>query len=389
MATQRRRRRWLLLAGVTLLLAVGGWWINRQLEPNRLTATVLEKAGAALQLDLRFSGQPEYAFKPEPRLLLPNFSARGADGKIFLSAKRAEILLPWSTITGGEAVITRIQLDRPVLDLPGLRRWMATLPSKPFKLPTLSKGLEVVDGTVQDDSFSVTALALNLPHLKTGDPATVTAKGLLTASSSRMPFELKAAAKTPGLDSDLTADLTAKLPAPPHPVGASSAAIAVPNLSLKLVAHYTYADSKFTLEASSISLQADDPLPSLAGSAKLSLATQLELQFDGALTSWPKTWPALPPSVAKAGEKLPIHLGYRGKPDFSDPLSLVMAREPTVLEATVRIPELKQWLATKDASLLPPLNGKLRTPSLDFDGVQMQGVEIEVSDGAGTGAISP
>lgn len=389
MANPRRRRRGLLLVAVVLVLALGGWWINRQLEPSRLTATVLRKAGAALQLQLKFSGQPEYAFKPEPRLLLPNFSASGADGKIFLSARRAQISLPWSTITGGEAVITRIQLEQPVLNLPGLRRWMATLPKKPFELPTLSKGIEVIDGAVLDESFSVRGLALELPHLKTGDPAAVTAKGQLALSSGTTAFELHAQASTAGLDSNLTLNITAKLPTVAPPVGAASAAIPDRNLKLELIAHYNYLQPNFSLAASSLSLQADDPLPSFTGSAKLNLASQLSLQFDGALTRWPGTWPALPPNVAKAGEKLPVHIDYRGKRDFSDPLSLVMAREPTVFQATVRIPELRQWLAAEDASLIPPLNGKLRTPKLAFDGVELQGVEIELSDGPTSGANSP
>ena len=43
----------------------------------------------------------------------------------------------------------------------------------------------------------------------------------------------------------------------------------------------------------------------------------------------------------------------------------------------------------KDALLMPPLNGKLRTPKLAFDDVELQGVEIELSDGPASGANSP
>ena len=107
-----RARRWSKVAAVFVVVAlVLAWWVNRQLEPERLTRTVLDRAGAQLQLDLRFDGRPEYALRPEPRLLLRGFSARGADGKVFLSAKRLEVSLPWATLTGGEPVITRIELD--------------------------------------------------------------------------------------------------------------------------------------------------------------------------------------------------------------------------------------------------------------------------------------
>ena len=129
MAVSRRGRRWLLaLLVLGLLLAVAGWWIDRQLEPKHLTELVLKQVGESLQLDLRFDGEPDYAFEPEPRLLIPNFSARSTDGRLFLSAKRVEISLPWSTITGDDPVITRIELDQPVLDLPGLRHWQSQRP---------------------------------------------------------------------------------------------------------------------------------------------------------------------------------------------------------------------------------------------------------------------
>jgi hypothetical protein len=89
--------------------------------------------------------------------VLPGFSAAALDGKVFLSAKRAEVSLPWSTITGNEPVITRVELDAPVLDLPGLQRWLASRPPSPFKLPTLEKGVAVSGGVVNGDGWSLRA----------------------------------------------------------------------------------------------------------------------------------------------------------------------------------------------------------------------------------------
>ena len=186
MPASRSGRRWLVVLSVLgLLLAIAAWWVNRQLEPERLTATVLGQVGKSLQLDLRFEGTPEYAFKPEPRLMIPNFSARSTDGRQFLFAKRAQISLPWSTITGDEPVITRIELDQPVLDLPGMRHWLAMRPKEPFKLPTLTKGLRVTDGTVTDDGFAIRSLGLELPRLKTGEPADITARAALSSRKAR------------------------------------------------------------------------------------------------------------------------------------------------------------------------------------------------------------
>lgn len=380
-----RARHWLLTLSVfALLLAIGGWWVNRQLEPNRLTATVLKKAGESLQLELRFEGQPEYALKPEPRLLIPNFSVRAADGKVFLFAKRAEISLPWSTITGDAPVITRIELNQPVLDLPGLRRWLATRPKKPFELPTLSKGMQITGGTVTDDGYAITRLALELPRLKTGEPANVAAKGTFTQDKTVVDFKLDLGTTTPGLESDFTLQTSGELQQSPALVGAASAATAAQTTTkfeLQAAGHYASNDSAFSVDARALKLDGASPLPNLSGKGKLTLAEQMQWDFDGVLLNWPKAWPALPQPLAANTENLPVRLSYLGKSDLSNPLSLIVTREPTVLQASVRIKDLRQWMAAPNGSPLPPIDGTLRTPSLVFDGIELQGVEIEVSDG--------
>ena len=95
MAASPRARRWWKIAAVAAVLsALLAWWVNRQLEPSRLTALVLDRAGKSLQLDISFSGQPDYALRPEPRLRVPKLSVRAPGGKEFLFAERAEISLP-------------------------------------------------------------------------------------------------------------------------------------------------------------------------------------------------------------------------------------------------------------------------------------------------------
>ena len=371
MPLSRRGRRWLwLLSAAILLFGIAGWWVNRQLEPQRLTATVLKVAGESLQLDLRFEGTPDYALKPEPRLLIPNFSVRSADGKLFLVAKRAEISLPWSTITGDEPVITRVELEQPVLDMPGMRHWLAMRPKVPFKLPTLTKGLQIVDGTVNDDGYAIRKLALELPRLKTGEPADIGAKGTFTQEGTTLDFDAELDAMTAGLVSDFTLKATGVLQQSPKP------------LPFKIVSagHYVSNDVEFTVDAPSLKFEAASPLPNLDGKARLSLAGQMRLDFDGILLNWPKAWPALPQPLAADTDKLPVVIAYLGKSDLSDPMSLTVTREPTTLQASLRIPEMRRWLAAPNGSPLPPLNGSLRTPSLVFDGIELQGVELEVSD---------
>ena len=146
----RTRRGWMILGILALTFAFAAWWVNRQLEPRRLTTIVLGQLGSSLKLDLRFDGLPDYALRPEPRLLIPNLVASDpSNGQVILRTERLEVSLPWATITGGYPVITRIELRKPQLDLPALQQWLASLPKTPFKLPTLTKGLSIEQGHVQ------------------------------------------------------------------------------------------------------------------------------------------------------------------------------------------------------------------------------------------------
>ena len=379
---EARRRRWpKVLGALAVLLIAGAIFVNAQLEPHRLADTVLGQAGKSLQLRITYQGTPEYAFRPEPRLVLPNPTVSVPGGKIaLLTAKRAEISLPWSTITGGEPVITRIDLDEPWLHLPTLRRWLESRPPTPFKLPTLSRGLAVRNGSVVDGAWGLRELALELPRLKEGEAAKLDASAIFTAGKTALPFELSAIAAKPGLASPLELHLTLKPSAdapkapPPAPIG------------IALKGSYAWADPRFTLVADTFAMVAKSPIPSLDGKARLELAEKASLDFDGVLSRWPQTWPTLPKALAAKGDKLPVQLRYRGNRDFSDPLSLVAARDDTELRATLRIDEVQQWLAADPASPLPPLQGTLKTPALDFDGITLEGVEVEISEGGGTEA---
>lgn len=374
MAPARRRRwRW-LLGGFAVLLVAGAIFVNAQLEPHRLADTVLGQAGKSLQLRLRYQGTPEYAFRPEPRLVLPGLTVAALDGPVFLSAKRAEVSLPWSTLTGGEPVITRIELDAPVLDLPGLQRWSASRPPTPFKLPTLRRGLSVRDGRVVDRSWSLRALSLQLPQLRAGNAAKLVASATFVAGTTQMPFELTAIAASPGLGSPIDAKLVLK------PVAEAKAPTPAP-IAIALQGRYEWADPRFALVADKLAIVATSPIPSLEGKGKLELANQASVDFDAILSRWPQTWPTLPKALAAKGDKLPVQLRYRGKRDFSDPLSLVAARDDTEVHATLRVPEMQQWLAAGPATPLPPLQGSLKTPALDFDGITLEGVEVEISPG--------
>lgn len=372
---RRTRRRLIVLSVLVVVLLLGWWWVDRQLEPQRLAATVLGQAGKALQLDLRFEGEPDYAFKPEPRLLVPKLTVRDPLTKqVFLSAERAEVSLPWSSITGDTAIITRIELERPVLDLPGLRAWQARRPPKPFELPTLTHGIEVNAGSVRDAGYSISELDLDLPRLQTGVPAEATASGLFTQGDTRVRVNLHATVATPGLASRYTLSSSGTVEREPAPLP----------FKLQARGEYRLGDADVSVTALPLQIEAVSPLPSADGDLRLTLDERLEISFAGQLQDWPKDWPSLPSPLAQDARQLPLRLNYRGAKDLSDALSLQVEKSETHLETTLRIAELQAWAAQTDGSPLPPLAGRMRTPKIDLDGIELEGVQVEIRDEAPT-----
>ena len=177
--SKRARRIWIFFIGFGLILGIGALWLNQQLEPVKLTNTVLGKIGKELNLKFEFEGLPSYAMKPEPRLILPNLKViNPIDNQVFLSAKRVEISLPWSTILGDTPHITRIEADDPVLDFKGLKAWQSTRPAAPFEVPTFTSGLEINNGQFVGDGYTINKIMLALPHLEDQQPLEAEVSGV-------------------------------------------------------------------------------------------------------------------------------------------------------------------------------------------------------------------
>jgi hypothetical protein len=367
-----RSRRWWIFLGVFALLALSGWWfVDRQLEPQRLTATVLSRLGSSLALDITFEGTPEYAFKPEPRLQVPDIVVSDpATGKVVLRAKRLDVSLPWATIRGGDIVITRLELEEPVLDVDALQRWLAARPAAPFKLPTLTRGAAVADGSVIGDGWTLEDVDLVLPRLATGEPVD-------------LDFSMRVRRDATDLRARGQAHLDAAAAASAYRLGARVEMAREPGpLVARLAANggYRIDDDGFALVANTLDVVGDSPLPSLEGEAWLDKRARLALGFRGELATWPDGWPALPPPVGAAEGPHPMVAVYRGRPDFSDPLRLGVALGPARAQVSVKVREMLAWIDAPTASPLPPLTGTATLPQLDFEGATLRGVRVEMRD---------
>ena len=106
----------------------------------------------------------------------------------------------------------------------------------------------------------------------------------------------------------------------------------------------------------------------------------MTLAFEGELAQWPADWPALPQPLSEDTGALAVKLDYRGAADFGDPLSLKVDRDQTHVAASLRLAEMQAWVAQTAGSPLPPLNATITTPTLTFDGITLEGVQIEIRD---------
>jgi hypothetical protein len=365
-----RKRRWpWYLAALFVLLALGAWWVNRQLEPNRLTALVLERAGTALGLELSIDGTPEYALRPEPRLVLPNLVARqpGAATPI-LRAARAEVSLPWDTITGGDSlVITRVELQQPMLDLAALAAWQATRPDTAFELPTLTEGIRIAEGRVIGDGWLVSGLTLSVPELRPGAELRAEATGRVEVNTTRVDFTAAADVASAGLASGLRLQsngriLSGELDAP---------------FDLEWLGAFDATGDSSLLRFDRLEMVFQSPLPDLTatGTARLGAGTTLSLR--GEIPRWPEGWPALPEPLAASESALAFVLEYEGPNDFSAPLALQLKRDQTELQSAFAVPALLTWLDSDRKNPLPPLEGTLTTPRLVVAGATLEGLRIE------------
>ena len=400
------------LAVVALLLGVS---LRVALRPENVTRLLLDKVGNALGLEITTRGVGEYRLRGTPQLIVRGVIARepGATTAV-LRAERIAISVPWSTIRSRGALleVQRVELDAPVLDLPALQAWQAKRPPSETRMPTLTDGLAISRGRIDNDDWSIEGIDVRLPRLHPRQPVAGHLRGRYLDPPTRIDFDLDVALTRPANDVGAAAlgniaiargewrlPAWIKLSGPLHLGGddlritparlamsatyESGAGADQTRLPFALGLHgpVHFDEATWTLAPVGLALRGQDVLPSFDARGAIALGRRLVLRLQGQLPQWNEAWPALPPPIGQSASPLPFRLDYVGKPDTSDVATLQLHRDDTRFHGRFRLPEVLQWIgAASDGSPLPPMAGRVTTPQLEISGARLDGVEVELDD---------
>lgn len=408
----RRKRRWLrrlIALGIALLLlSLLATWL---LQPKQLVPLILDRAGKSLGLEITADGNAEARLRGEPQLIVRRLVAREPGAKTaILHAERVLLALPWSTLRNGgkDAVIKRIELDAPVLDVPALQAWLSKRPpGEETKIPTLTDGLRIVDGRIDNDDWRIEGVAVTLPSLHPQKPVEARIRGRYVDAPTAIPFDLAVALTRPANDAgiavfgpltiergDWRLPATIQLSGPLH-LGEDELTVMPAKLgvsaryesgdtllpfSLGLHGPLRFDEATWVLAPVGVALRGESPMPSFDAHGALALGRRLVVELDGALPQWPDAWPTLPAPVSTSTSPLPFALRYTGQPDLSGVAGLQLKRDATAFDGRFRLYDVLGWIDQSGGSPLPPLDGHLRSPQLEISGATLEGVDIVLDD---------
>lgn len=408
------RRRRIALAALIIALALFALALHWVSRPDRVAGLILAQAGNALGLEITAGGASEYRLRGTPMLSIRDVVARlpGASVPV-LTAERIHLELPWSTIRarGADLTVRRLELDAPQLDLAALTSWLATRPpARETRIPTLTDGLRIVRGRVVGDGWSVDAIDAFLPSLHPDRPARVRLSGRAIAGTMRIPFDVNLALTRPAARAGLgvVGDVDVQSPPWSLPMRTTlsgrlhNGADGIGLDGLRLGANATWRSGEtdlpftfgiagpvrlrggeLTIVPAGVAVWGQGVVPNLQAAGRFGFGERLALRLQGALSSWPRAWPALPSPLAESTSPLPFALDYAGRADLSDTTSLRLQRDATRFDGSFRLPAVLGWIDRIDRDTpLPPLNGRLSTPRLVIAGATFEGVETEFSEDA-------
>jgi hypothetical protein len=408
------RRRIVLIVIVVALLLLA-LLLRTVLQPEHATRLVLDQAGKALGLEIT-AASGEYRLRGTPQLVLNDVVAREPGATPLLRAKRIYLSLPWSTIRarGSDLTVRRIELDAPGFDLPAYQHWVAKRPPSARRIPTLTDGLRIRDGRIDNDDWDVDGIDADLPSLYPDRPIQARLRARYLDPPLAIPVDLVAALSHP---SALAANAATgfatrghitiergdwRLPATialsgPLQLGKDDLSISPAHLGMvaryesgRTVLPFTlglhgplrFDEATWVLAPVGVALRGNGPVPSLDAHGALALGRRLVLQLDGRIAQWPETWPALPAPIGQSTSALPFVLHYIGRADLSEIATLHLERDATVFDGRFRLPDVMTWIDADKLSPLPPIDGHATTPRLEISGAQLEGVEVGIDDPA-------
>ena len=348
------RRRWLIPL-ILLALAVIAFLILRALlQPERLSAFLLRQAEQATGLELALDSPADIGLFPDLHIELDGLRAQapGAEQPL-LRVARVEAALPWSSLRGGDITLLGLRLRSPQLDLPATLEFFArdtdAGPPPPLRLPQLDAPLEIRDGRINAEGWSLQALDLTLPSLHEGRPTRLSLRGRvqLEQGSHTLALEL---ATTPRADGDQ---------------------LHLSPLTLDLVI---------------------DALPAwrphVEGELRWNPAGLLTFDLRSLIAPWPDDWPPLPLPPAD-DDAVALALRYDGDSALSGRLDFSLLRGEDGLRGQATLNQTLAWLGSGRDSPLPPAQADIDIPRLEYGPVQASGIRIRLDPAEEASADPP
>ncbi len=312
---------------------------------------------------------------------------------------------------------------RPRLDVPALQHWLATRPKRETRIPTLTEGLRITRGRIDNNSapgkgWRIDGIEVQLPSLVPGKPVNSRIKGRYFDPPNTVRFDVAVSMTRPenGAGLAMIGPVTVeraqwRIPAyirlsgpvhigkddlrlSPARLGMAARFISVNSGSgdtdlpfvLGLHGPLRFDEGTWALAPAGLVLRGsgeDSLLPDLQARGALALGRRLVVQLQGRIAAWPQAWPTLPPPIGQSTSPLPFALDYVGKTDLSDVTRLQLQRDATRFDGRFRAFEVADWIEEHGSgSPLPPLDGTITTPRMEVAGAQLEGIEIVLDEPA-------
>lgn len=341
--------RWLLLLCIPAAVIAAALGLRSLLHPERISAFLISQAQKATGLELSLARAADVGLWPDLHVQLAGLSARvpGAERPI-LRVERVEASLPWSMLRSSDIRLSGLRLIEPQLDLVALEDYLDRSaevgPPAPLRLPALDAPLEVRQGRIDGDDWALRDLDISLPALHEGTRSHLSVRAQWAPAGSGTPQRF-----------------AFRLGAVPRSEGASL--------------HLGQIELDLALDAM------PEWRPRVEGEMGWSRSGTLRLDLATSLPNWPPGWPELP---LPPDELVPIDmtLRYAGDTDFTGQLDFTALRGEDGLRASLSLNDTLAWLQGRRADLLPPAQGTLEMPRLEYGGVQASGVRLRLQSDA-------